>query len=148
MSTLASESIPMTRMRCERWLATGSKNCVTSGHSVSMRCRLVSTVSTNLTSAKRRGGCAAAEPGVATFSLLVASCASDAKHCVERAARKWPMASSSRRDEPEKRFESAVDRIDSSLEVASGPPVAAASSAWRAGAVVLDDATMRSSCSK
>mmetsp|Transcript_38183 Transcript_38183/g.94941 ORF Transcript_38183/g.94941 Transcript_38183/m.94941 type:complete len:206 (+) Transcript_38183:1388-2005(+) len=139
----------MTRIRCDLWLATGRRNCVTSGHSVSMRWRLVSTVSMKRESAKRRGGCAAAEPGAATFSLEVASCASDEKHCVDSAVRKWEIASSSRRAEPEKRLSSAVERIFNSLVVPSGPPTAVASSTARAEeAVVFEEAMIRSSCSK
>ena len=47
------------------WVATGSRNCVTSGQSTRTRPRLMRAVSTKRVSAKSRGGCAAAadQPG-------------------------------------------------------------------------------------
>ena len=148
MSTLTRDSTPITRMRCVWWFATGRRNWVTSGQSVGTRHRLMSEVSTNLCRAKRREGRAAMVPGAASFSLDVASWASDAKHWVESAVRKWETATSSRRAEPEKRLFMAAERMASSFEVASGPPVAVASSTARKppAAVVLEEAMMRSSC--
>mmetsp|Transcript_29900 Transcript_29900/g.91773 ORF Transcript_29900/g.91773 Transcript_29900/m.91773 type:complete len:204 (+) Transcript_29900:350-961(+) len=79
-TTRASASMPNTRMRVILWLATGSKNWVTSGHNVGARCKFAIVVSMKRVRAKRRGGMAASEPGAASFSLEVASKASDAKH--------------------------------------------------------------------